>query len=1198
MRARSFWRLGGSRFNTHRSTAGEKNKRKHGSRLAPRPALLLESLEPRWAFAIDFGSTSELSGDQDSNPDNPIMAITSFGPSSPTLTAFESTEALQQYVLDAALQQYGDLLGQPTWGGGWWGHYALDDAAVLRPVASETQRSQAGTADLSFSTTNVQVAGVDEGDLVKTDGSFLYYLADGDVSIIDVRDPSQLQVVSRLPQQGDAWPSELYVIGDRLTLVAPTQRTGMPGVRPVNPGVPRIQPAVMWDRWMEPWEPVVQITTYDITDRAAPQLLQTTEIDGQLIETRLVDETLILVMQEDLALSAPVSFPVPPTAESPESEGDSPDFSESDGTLDEPIPMALFAMSEPRLGRPWFEPREEYVYESREAYIARVQAELDPSRLLPMMRTTVAAGSVVAMPLLDATQVLHSPGATLTNLLSVILVDIGQPQTDPISASAAMVQAGSQVYVSTDSVYVAATNWDLGEEQTTLFRFAVSESDVSYSAAGVVPGRPLNQFAMDAYNDFFRIATTRGWGDDASNGLYVLDELDGQLTVVGAVDGLAPGETIFAARFFGDRAFLVTFRTVDPLFAIDLSDPTVPTVAGELKIPGFSHYLQGVDEDHLFGLGRDADVETGQTRQPQLSLFDVSDLTQPAVVDQTLIELTGSGWSHSDAFFDHHAVSYFPSYQILVVPFHESGWEAVDSATGRPVEQWYVRHNFWVFRLDPTQGDEAIEVLGQIEHGSPAMRSVRIGDVLYTLSVETIQAHSLLDPSNKLGEVTLVSPLVDDMFWVSSGTVAEPLDVLVNDRMGSIETGTVITNVTEPVAGGSVEIAADGLSLLYTAADGFVGLDSFEYTYGSESAHVLVHVQAVPERVRVRLEVTDVAGQPISLVELGSEFQVNVWLEESAEQPAPLTGAFVDLQFDARMAKAAGSFSPGSGFTVGDRFDSVAAPGRITNVGGFAATDVPTGGNRLLARIPMLANDLGKMAILADRPEFLSTSLADPAAESLNNAAIEFEAAQVRIIDGFHNAKLPSDINADTFTTPQDALLVINFLTRHGMRVVEDMRSLLTAEGEDFVATAANGVFNRYLDSNNDRYVTPMDILQVINRINRQTFSLTSSAVGEGEGELDASGLTAALSSEDELPIGPMLGSPSVQSVIQPGRPDRSLVTSVARTSATDAVLLTTPRHTELATLPERESTSMDDHQAATDTFFEQLDSSCVHPFN
>jgi hypothetical protein len=1209
MKARPWQRLGGSRFDINRSAESLKSKHRHRSRLAPRPALLLEPLEPRWAFAIDFGSTSELIGDPDSNPDDPIMSITNFGPSLPTLTAFESTEALQQYVLDAAMQQYGDLFGQPTWGGGWWGHQTLDNAAFLRPSASETQRSQAGTADLSFSNTNVQVAGVDEGDLVKTDGSFLYYLADGDLSIIDVRDPSRLQVVSRLPQHGDAWPSELYVIEDRLTLVAPTQRTGMPGVRPINPGVPSIRPAVLWDRWMEPWEPVVQITTYDITDRAAPQLLQTTEIDGQLVETRLVDNTLILVMQEELALSAPVSFPVPKSGEAPESEGDSPDLSETEGKLDEPLlflrqpvspltneEMALFALSEPRLGIPWFEAREEYVYESRESYIARVQEELDPSRLLPMMRTTVADGSVFATPLLDATQIHHSPGSTLTNLLSVVLVDIGQPQTEPISASAALVQAGSHVYVTTDSVYVAATHWDVGEEQTTLFRFAVSESDVTYSAAGVVPGRPLNQFAMDAYNDFFRIATTRGWGDDASNGLYVLDELDGQLNVVGALDRLAPGETIFSARFFGDRAFLVTFRTVDPLFAIDLSDPTTPTVAGELKIPGFSHYLHGVGKDHLFGLGRDADVETGRAGEPQLSLFDVSDLTQPSVVDQTLIELTGNGWSHSDAFFDHHAVSYFPSSQILVVPFHESGWETVDDATGRPVEQWYVRHNFWVFHLDPTEGEGAIEVLGQIAHGSPAMRSVRIGDVLYTLSVETVQAHSLLDPSNKRGEVSLVSPLADDMFWVSSGTVAEPLDVLVNDRTGSFETGSVITSVTEPVAGGSVVVAADGLSLLYTAADGFVGLDSFEYTYEGESAHVLVHVQAVPERVRVRLEVTDASGQPISLVELGSEFQVNVWLEDSAEQSAPLTGAFVDVQFDARMAKAAGSFSPGSGFTVGNRFDSVAAPGRITNVGGFAVADVAPGGNRLLARIPMLANDLGKMAILADRPEFLSTSVTDSADQYLNNAAIEFEAVQVRIIDGFHNAKLASDVNADTFTTPQDALLVVNFLTRHGMRVVEDMRSLLTAEGEDFAATAANGVFNRYLDSNNDRHVTPIDILLVINRINRQNLSRTSSAVGEGEP--DASGLTAALSLADAVPFGLMLGSPAIRPVLQSRGPEQSFMTSAARTSAVDAVLMTTPRQTNLAHLVASESTSLDDHQAATDTFFAQFDASCDHPFN
>ena len=180
---------------------------------------------------------------------------------------------------------------------------------------------------------------------------------------------------------------------------------------------------------------------------------------------------------------------------------------------------------------------------------------------------------------------------------------------------------------------------------------------------------------------------------------------------MGKVEGLAAGETIFAARFFGETAFLVTFRRVDPLFAIDLRDPAAPTVAGELKIPGFSHYLHPVQDGFLIGLGRDADEATGQPGQPQLSLFNVDNLAQPELVDQFLIEL--GGWGFSDAFFDHHAIGYFPSYKILVLPFQESGWFPLDFLETGPREAWRPRYGFWVFQLQPDNGEDAIEFLGE-----------------------------------------------------------------------------------------------------------------------------------------------------------------------------------------------------------------------------------------------------------------------------------------------------------------------------------------------------------------------------------------------------------------------------------------------------------------------------------------------------
>jgi uncharacterized secreted protein with C-terminal beta-propeller domain len=176
---------------------------------------------------------------------------------------------------------------------------------------------------------------------------------------------------------------------------------------------------------------------------------------------------------------------------------------------------------------------------------------------------------------------------------------------------------------------------------------------------------------MDEHEGHLRVATTEGW-DRPTNNVFVMQSNEEKLEVVGSVTGITPGETIFAARFLGDQAFLVTFQFIDPLVSLDLSDPLNPVVVGELEIPGFSNYLHPLAGGYLLGLGRDADPANGWAQEPQISLFNVQDLASPLLVDRQLIDGGSNAWT--PAFFNHHAISFFEDVGLFAVPFHFPVW--------------------------------------------------------------------------------------------------------------------------------------------------------------------------------------------------------------------------------------------------------------------------------------------------------------------------------------------------------------------------------------------------------------------------------------------------------------------------------------------------------------------------------------------
>lgn len=254
--------------------------------------------------------------------------------------------------------------------------------------------------------------------------------------------------------------------------------------------------------------------------------------------------------------------------------------------------------------------------------------------------------------------------------------------------STAVLGGGENVYCTTNNLYVTSGRFeetisskdgavaeifmidDSAIYTTEILKFDISGEKIEYEAIGKVNGTALNQFSVDEYNGYLRIATTTGNFQNATNNLYILND---ELSIVGEVEGLAKGETIKSVRFMGDTGYVVTFEQTDPLFVIDLKDPENPEVLGELKIPGFSNYLHPVTENYLLGIGVNGD-ENGAGNGMKVSLFDVSDKKNPKEVSKFEIlpqENTDNLWGYLEcpAFYDHKAVCWDSKNLTMYIPY-------------------------------------------------------------------------------------------------------------------------------------------------------------------------------------------------------------------------------------------------------------------------------------------------------------------------------------------------------------------------------------------------------------------------------------------------------------------------------------------------------------------------------------------------
>lgn len=505
--------------------------------------------------------------------------------------------------------------------------YATPTAA--RDAAAEPQATApSATADQSgsYSTTNVHEAGVDEPDLVKTDGRRIVTVADGRLRVVDVAS-RRITGTLDLPGLGTAYPGrrwygqggDLLLRGDRALVLLPAQQSVYQ--QRLAPSAP------------QPQEPTGSRLLVVGLAGARPVVQARITLDGEYVDARQVGDTIRVVVRSGPRLR----FSYPDTERRTNRTGE-------DAAL--------------RANRRVVE------QSTVDDWLPRWQVEQDGRR---------TRGQV------PCERLAHPAAYTGAAMITVHTVHLGGPvadvfgRDDPVS----VVGDGDTVYGTGRSLYVATgVRWLPGAEQRTdVHRFDISGSGrPRYVASGRVAGTLIGQYAMSEHDGYLRIATTldsarSAEGDRASveSAVHVLAERNGALVEVGKVGGLGKGERIYAVRFIGTVGYVVTFRQLDPLYTVDLRDPRAPRVVGELKIPGYSAYLHPAGDGLLLGVGQDA---TAQGRQlgTQVSLFDVRDPARP-------VKLAGlrvpAGWSEAEV--DPHAFLYWPDRKLVVLPVSAYG---------------------------------------------------------------------------------------------------------------------------------------------------------------------------------------------------------------------------------------------------------------------------------------------------------------------------------------------------------------------------------------------------------------------------------------------------------------------------------------------------------------------------------------------
>jgi uncharacterized secreted protein with C-terminal beta-propeller domain len=628
----------------------------------------------RGVFAA-AGLSLGLAGCEGKNPEPPGIQ------KSVSLQAFTGAEAcrdLENYIEDTAvLQMRTQLEAQrdsvPGWG--WWGgfgRFGVQDEAG-GPVATAAPDAKAAPTD--YTQTNNQVAGVDEADFVKNDGTRIFVLSGNKLFATKSWPAAQTAVQGKLAIEG--WPREMFLEGQNRAVVFSQVYKWYPlsnsrGVSCIDLGCGYYS------------SNTVKVTVVDVSNMSDLKVVKEVFYPGYYNSARKIDSSVRLVLTDNF--NFPQGFKW------------GPDW--RPGLFDDKAGLKAAYNS---------------IIASNEKLIReQTLAEWVPGSV------TVENGQKSVTPM-ECSNFAKANAPTRLGQVSVVTLNLASNRE---SRTTILGEAG-EIYASKNNLYVATKHWwwwpAPGQTDTTyLHKFDISSPDAAlYVASGNVDGHIVDQFSMDeAASGHFRVVTTitsrvpdkenpnNWWGrTETTNRLSVLGEKDGILDVVGQSEDLAKGERVMSSRIVGNKGFVVTFRQVDPLFTFDLSNPLAPKKVGELKIPGFSTYMHPIDENHLLTIGTfvpepvNGVAPNWRDRALQLAIFDVTDMAHPK---QTHVQLVGNSSSYSEAQHDHKAFNYFAAKKLLAIPF--INWDYNWNMSGNGYYWSRFTSELRVFNIDPING--------------------------------------------------------------------------------------------------------------------------------------------------------------------------------------------------------------------------------------------------------------------------------------------------------------------------------------------------------------------------------------------------------------------------------------------------------------------------------------------------------------
>ncbi len=626
------------------------------------------------------------------------------------------------------------------------GEFVGEDLDMMMAVPTmESSKDESGGSD--YSTTNVQVQNVDEPDYIKNDSKYVYIVSQNTLSIIDAYPAESAKLILKIALDIDSQHIQnMFLNDDRLVIFYNGQSDDE--IIPQYDFVPR-----------RSYSLVTHALIVDVSDKEHPTILKDYSIDGHFMDARMIGNyayfvtnsnvdyqypRLPVIMEDSIRIMTPDAFYF-----------DNVEQFSNFNTL-----TAIDIFGDKINSESFLMGHTGTFYVSEDNFYLTYQQNMPFGFYENSSRDRFFDVVVPLLPnnIQEQIKAIQNDSSINSSVQWIKISELMQKSYNQMDKN-----EKEELF---EKIREALNQYDAKIQEdtrkTVIHKISIDEDKIKYVAKGTVPGRLLNQFSMDENGDRFRVATTTEYyiqhqGMIRANAVYVLDE---QLNIVGELDEIAPDESIFSARFMGDRLYLVTFQQIDPFFVIDLSADT-PKILGELKIPGFSNYLHPYDEEHVIGIGRDTkEVDNGRVQQLgiKIALFNVADVKNPKVADDIIV---GDSSTHSEALYEHKSFFFDKKSRVLSIPISgdaESLSGIINSKKFAPDHNRW--SGFYVFDLNSSEG---FNLKGTITHsaakdsryyGMSNARTFYIDEILYTSS-EGYLKMNFLDSLEEVNSIKL-----------------------------------------------------------------------------------------------------------------------------------------------------------------------------------------------------------------------------------------------------------------------------------------------------------------------------------------------------------------------------------------------------------------------------------------------------------